>query len=368
MSGPFASQTGRGSVVAAQMAVEDFAPDAGPLKAEVLSADHQNKPDIGSAIARQWLDEGVQLIMDVPNSAIALDVANQVRARNRVFIDSGAGTAELTGARCSPNTVQWTYDTWSVAHSLVRAMMAQGAKRWFVIAADYTFGWDLQAQTEDAVRAGGGTVLGAVRAPLGTADFSSFLLQAQSSGAEALMLANPGQDTVNSLKQAAEFGLPRRMRVGNPIINPGQVRAMGLQDSQGLYAVAAFYWDLDEGTRAFSRRFAARDARHWPPNDMQAGIYSAIGHYLKAVQAGADPADGRAVVAKMKQIPQDDIIFGKGRVREDGRAIHPVYLFQVKSPAESKGEWDVFRTVSVVPPDQAYRPLDQGGCPLVQPR
>ena len=363
-AGIFSNDQGPGSVVAAQMAADDFAKLTG-RKIEILVGDHQNKPDIGSAITRQWLDEGVQLIMDVPNSAIALDVANQVRDRNRVFIASGAGTADLTGAKCSPNTVQMTYDTWSVAHSLVDAMLGQGFKSWYIIAADYTFGWDLQAQTEDAVKRGGGTVKGAVRAPLGTPDFSSFLLQAQASGAQALMLANPGQDTVNSLKQAAEFGLTTSMKVGNPIVNPGQVRSMGLKDSQGLFAVTAFYWDLNDGTREFSKRFADRYSRHWPPNDMQAGIYAGIQHYAKAIAAGASPEDGKAVVEKMKQIPTDDVVFGKGEIRPDGRATHDVYLFQVKTPAESKSEWDVFKKVSVVPGNKAYRPMAEGGCPLV---
>jgi branched-chain amino acid transport system substrate-binding protein len=364
-NGIFSNDQGPGSVVAARMAVADFGKTVNrPI--EILVGDHQNKPDIGNAITRQWLDEGVQLIMDVPNSAIALGVAEQARQHNKVFISSGGGTAELTGAKCSPNTVAWTYDTWSVAHDLVKAMLSQGYKSWFIIAADYTFGWDLQSQTEEAIKAGGGTVLGAVRAPLGTADFSSFLLQAQASHAQALMLANPGQDTINSLKQAGEFGLNKSMKLANPIVNPGQVHSMGLATAQGLFAVSAFYWDLNDGTRDFSKRFEEQYSRHWPPNDMQAGIYGGIEHYLKAVAAGADPDDGRAVVEKMKQIPVDDVIFGKGVVRADGRTTHTVYLFQVKTPAESKGEWDVFKTVSSVPADQAYRPLDQGGCPLVK--
>ncbi len=364
MNGLFATDQGPGSVVAAELAVEDFGKTVNrPI--EILSGDHQNKPDIGSSLTRQWLDQGVQLIMDVPNSAIAFDVSTQVAAHNKLFIGSGAGSSEITGARCSPNTIQWTYDTWSLGHSLGRAMVAQGDKSWFILAADYAFGWDLQAQTADAVTRAGGSVLGAVRAPLGTPDFSSFLLQAQASHAQVLMLANPGQDTVNSLKQAAEFGLNKTMKLANPTVNPGQVHAMGLDAAQGLYAVSGFYWDLNEGTRAFSKRFAARMPRHWPPNDMQAGIYSAIQHYLKAVAAGANPDDGRAMAQKMKSIPTDDVIFGHGAVRADGRTIHSVYLFQVKTPAESKGEWDVFTTKGSVPAEQAYRPLADGGCPMV---
>jgi len=364
MNGLFAADQGPGSVIAAQLAIEDFGKTVNrPI--EILSGDHQNKPDIGSSLTRQWLDQGVQLIMDVPNSAIAFDVSTQVAARNKLFIGSGAGSSEITGARCSPNTIQWTYDTWSLGHSLGKAMVDQGDKKWFVLAADYAFGWDLQAQTSDAVTRAGGQVLGAVRAPLGTPDFSSFLIQAQASNAQVLLLANPGQDTLNSLKQAAEFGLNKTMKLANPTVNPGQVHAMGLPESAGLYAVSAFYWDMNDQTRAFAKRFAERHVRHWPPNDMQAGIYSGIQHYLKAIAAGANPDDGKAVAEKMKSIPTDDVIFGHGAVRADGRTIHTVYLFQVKTPAESKGEWDVFKTMGSVPADQAYRPMSEGGCPMV---
>jgi branched-chain amino acid transport system substrate-binding protein len=364
MSGVFANDQGPGSLIAAQLAIDDY----GKLvnrKIELLSGDHQNKPDIGSALTRQWLDSGVQLILDVPNSAIAFDVMTQVEAKNKIFIGSGAGSSEITGARCSPNTAQWTYDTWSLGHSLGRAVVAQGGKSWFAITADYAFGYDLEAQTFDAVKAAGGQILGAVRAPLGTPDFSAYLLQAQASKADVLLLANPGQDTVNSLKQASEFGLNKTMKLANPTVNPGQVHSMGLADSQGLLAVSAFYWDLNDGTRAFSKRYAEKQVRHWPPNDMQAGIYSAVKHYLEAVAAGADPEDGRATMAEMKKLPVDDVIFGKGTLRADGRNLHPVYLFQVKSPADSKSEWDVFKTLSSVPADQAYRPLNEGGCKMV---
>jgi branched-chain amino acid transport system substrate-binding protein len=365
MNGVFANDQGPGSLIAAQLAIDDY----GKLvnrKIELLSGDHQNKPDIGSALTRQWLDSGVQLILDVPNSAIAFDVMTQVQAKNKVFIGSGAGSAEITGPRCSPNTAQWTYDTWSLGHSLGQAVVAEGGKSWFAITSDYAFGYDLEAQTFDAVKAAGGTIKGSVRAPLGTSDFSSYLLQAQSSGAQVLLFAIPGQDAVNSLKQASEFGIGKSMKLANPTVNGGYVHSMGLADSQGLLGVSAFYWDLNDGTRAFSKRFMERYARHWPPNDMQAGVYSAVKHYLEAVAAGADPDDGRATMAEMKKLPVDDVIFGKGSLRADGREIHPVYLFQVKSPAESKSEWDVFKVVSSVPADRAYRPMDQGGCKMVE--
>ena len=364
MNGIFSNDQGPGSVIAAQLAIDDF----GKLvhrKIELISGDHMNKPDVGSALTRQWLDDGVQLILDVPGSAIALDVASQVRAKNKVFIGSGAGASELTGSKCTPNTVHWDYDTYEVGAALGHALTAQGKKSFFFITADYVFGWDMEKNAIAAIKEDGGTVKGAVRAPLGTSDFSSYLLQAQQSGAQVLFLANPGMDTVNSLKQAAEFGLNKTMLVANPITNPGQVHSIGLADTQGLEVVTPFYWDENDGTRAFSRRFAEKDTRHRMPNDMQAGVYAGLEHYLKAIAAGANPDDGAAVVAKMKAIPTDDALFGKGTIRADGRKMHPVFLYQVKTPAESKGEWDVFKQVGVVPADKAFRPMSEGGCPLV---
>jgi branched-chain amino acid transport system substrate-binding protein len=304
------------------------------------------------------------MILDVPNSAIALAVADLCRQKNRVFIGSGAGTADLTGAKCSPNTVHWTYDTWSVGHSLGKAVVARGGKRWFILTADYAFGYDLEAQVGEAVRQAGGTVAGSVRHPLGATDYSSFLLGAQSSRADVLCLANAGGDTVTAIKQAAEFGLTRRMKPCGPVVNINTIPPLGLRDAQGLLAVTPFYWDLNDGTRAFAQRFQAAHPRKLMPNDMQAGCYAATIHYLKAVARAGGAEDGRAVVAAMKAIPTDDPLFGQGTVRQDGRKVHPVHLMEAKSPAESKGEWDFFKQVGSVPAEEAYRPLNEGRCAL----
>ncbi len=368
LSGIYADFQGPGSVVAAQLAVEDFGPRVGDRTIEVIAADHQNKPDVGLAIARQWLDtENVDVILDVPNSAIALGVANLVRERNRVFIGSGAGTAELTGKSCSPNTVHWTYDTWEIGHSLGRAVVAQGGKSWFLLVADYQFGYDLEKSLTEAVTQAGGRVLGTARHPLGTHDFSSFLLQAQASGADVLGLANAGGDTDTSLKQAAEFGLSPKMKMAGPVVTVNTVNAIGLQAAQGLLAVQPFYWDLNDGTRAFARRFAERHPQRHYPNDMQAGVYALALAYLRAVAAlGGQSQDGARVVAEMKAHPSTDPLFGASPVRADGRVLHPIYLLSAKSPAESKGPWDFFTVAGTLPPDQAFRPLEEGGCPLLK--
>ena len=367
MSGVYADYQGRGSVVAAELAVADFGGRVNGAPVEVLSADHQNRPDIGAAAARRWLDlDGVDLVLDVPNSAVALAVADLCREKNKVFIGSGAGTSELTGARCSPNTVHWTYDTWSLGNSLGRAVVERGGKRWFLLVADYAFGYDLQARVTEAVQRFGGTVAGAVRHPLGTTDYSSFLVGAQSSRADVLCLANAGADTTTALKQAAEFGLTRSMRMCGPVVNINMVQPLGLKDAQGLLAVTPFYWDMNDDTRAFARRFAAAHPRRLMPNDMQAGCYAATLHFLKAVARAGGVEDGRAVVAAMKATPTEDPLFGRGSVRQDGRKIHPVHLMEVKSPEESRGEWDFFKRVGTVPAEDAYRPLAEGRCPLVQ--
>jgi branched-chain amino acid transport system substrate-binding protein len=366
MSGPYADYQGQGSVIAAQLAIEDFAKQAG-RPVELVSADHQNKTDIGASIARRWFDQdGVDLILDVPNSAVALAVANLAREKNKVFIGSGAGTAELTGKQCSPNTVHWTYDTWSLGHALAKALVQQGGKSWYFLTADYTFGKDLEGSAAEEVKATGGSVKGSSRHPLGTADFSSFLLQAQASGADVIGLANAGDDTSNALKQAAEFGIAPGQRLAGLILNITNMPALGLKATQGVYIVTPYYWDLNDGTRAFAARYAARHPRHAMPNDMQAGIYSAVEHYLKALGTVKEAGDGRAVVAAMKAMPTDDAIFGKGRIREDGRKVHPMYLLETKTPAESKGGWDYFKPVRTVPADEAWRPLSEGGCPLVK--
>jgi branched-chain amino acid transport system substrate-binding protein len=366
MSGPYADYQGQGSVIAAQLAIEDFAKQAG-RPVELVSADHQNKTDIGASIARRWFDQdGVDLILDVPNSAVALAVANLAREKNKVFIGSGAGTAELTGKQCSPNTVHWTYDTWSLGHALAKALVQQGGKSWYFLTADYTFGKDLEGSAAEEVKATGGSVKGSSRHPLGTADFSSFLLQAQASGADVIGLANAGDDTSNALKQAAEFGIAPGQRLAGLILNITNMPALGLKATQGVYIVTPYYWDLNDGTRAFAARYAARHPRHAMPNDMQAGIYSAVEHYLKALGTVKEAGDGRAVVAAMKAMPTDDPIFGQGRIREDGRKLHPMYLLETKTPAESKGGWDYFKPVRTVPADEAWRPLSEGGCPLVK--
>ena len=363
MSSVYADFQGPGSVIAAQLAVEDFA-KLSKRKVEVLSADHQNKPDIGSSVASKWLDtEGVDMIIDLPNSGVALAVADIVRNKNKVVIGSGAGTALLTGEKCSPNTVHWTYDTWANGHALARGVLEQGGKSWFFVTADYAFGYDLQKQASDEVLASGGTVLGAVRHPLGTNDYSSFLLQAQASGAQVIGLANAGGDTVNTIKQAAEFKISEKQKVAAMIFDLQSVPALGLATAQGLTAINAFYWDMNDQTRAWSARFQERHLKKMMPNHMQAGVYSGTLHYLKAVEKVGSPADGKAVVAAMKAMATDDPLFGQGSIREDGRKIHPMYLLQVKAPAELKGEWDVFKITSTIPADKAFRPLNEGGCP-----
>ena len=366
-SSVYADFQGKGSVLAAQMAVEDYGGKAAGRRVEVIAADHQNKPDVGSAIARKWLDQdGVDMIADLPNSAVAFAVSEVVRQKNKVMIGSGAGSSDLTGAKCSPNTVHWTYDTWSYGHSLARAVMQRGGKTWFFITADYAFGQDLEKQAADEVIKEGGKVLGGVRSPLGTLDFSSFLLQAQSSGAQVVALAVAGGDTTTSMKQAAEFGLPAKQSIVSLIFGINNVPALGLKASQGALTVFPFYWDLNDATRAWSRKFQGRAHNHAMPNDMQAGVYAAVLHYLKAVDKVGGAEDGKAVVAAMKAMPTDDPLFGKGTIRADGRKIHPMYLFQVKSPQESKGDWDYFKLLATIPPEQAFRPMSEGNCPLVK--
>jgi branched-chain amino acid transport system substrate-binding protein len=365
-SGVYADDQGIGSVIAAQLAVEDF-PRRSGLSAEVVTADHQNKVDIGTTIARRWLDqEGVSMIIDVPNSAIALGVNTLARDANRVFIASGAGTADLTGKSCTPNTVHWTYDTWELGHSIAKAVFARGGNSWYFVTADYTFGKDLEANASEEIRKLGGQVLGSARVPLGASDFSSFLLQAQAARPKVIGIANAGGDLTNTLKQAAEFGLMQTFQMPSFVFNPNNARAIGLRAAQGVLAAAPFYWDSNEESRAFSRRYQERHPRKMMPNDMQAGVYSATTHYLKTVAALGSAADGKAVVGKMKELPTDDPLFGKGTIRVDGRKVHPVNLYEVKKPTESKGEWDTFKLLSTIPAEQAFRPLAEGGCPLVR--
>ena len=365
MSSVYADFQGPGSVVAAQLAVEDFAKQS-KRKIDVISADHQNKPDVGAGIARRWFDvEGVDMIIDLPNSAVALAVSDIAKEKNKVVIGSGAGTALLTGAKCSPNFVHWTYDTWSMGHGIARGVLAQGGKSWFFITADYAFGHDLEKQATDEILASGGKIVGGVRHPLGTNDFSSFILQAQASKADVVALANAGGDTVNTIKQAAEFKVSPNQKIVALIFDLQSVPASGLEKAQGLTALNAWYWDASDQNRAWSKRYQDRHPKKMMPNHMQAGVYSAVLHYLKAVDKVGSPADGRAVVEAMKAMPTDDPVFGKGTIRADGRQVHPMYLLQVKTPAESKSEWDVFKVVGTIPADKAFRPLKDGGCPLV---
>jgi len=365
MSGPYSDFQGPGSVVATQLAVEDYGGKAAGRKVEVISGDHQNKPDVGSALARQWIDtQGVDALVDLPNSAVALAVNQVVKDKNKAMLASGAGTAALTGEQCTPNTVQWTYDTYEAGHALAHAVMQRGAKTWYFITADYAFGHDLQNQAADEVVKEGGTVLGSVAHPLGSSDFSSFLLQAQASHAQVLALANAGADETNTIKQAAEFGVTKTQALVGLVFGLQNVPPLGLATAQGLMTVQSWYWDLNDGTRAFARRYQMRHPKHDMPNDMQAGVYSVVLQYLKAVDKVGGAADGKAVVDAMKAMPVDDSVYGKGSIRADGRGMHPVYLTQVKTPAESKGEWDYFNVLATIPAEDAFRPLKDGKCPL----
>ena len=366
MSGPYADLAGPGSVVAAKMAAEDYVKATGSkLKIEIVSADHQNKPDVGSSITRKWIDtDGVDMILDVPTSSVALAVAQVVKDKNSVMVNSTGGSSDLTGKSCTPNTVHWTYDTWMLAHGTGSAVVKSGGDSWFFLTADYAFGQALERDTAAVVVASGGKVLGSVKVPLGTQDFSSVLLQAQSSKAKVVGLANAGADTINSIKQASEFGIVKGgQKMAGLLVFISDIHGLGLQTAQGLQLTETFYWDQNDGTRAWSKRFGAQQGGKMPTM-VQAGVYSGMLHYLKAVEA-AKTDDGTKVVAKMKELPTDDPLFGKGMIRADGRKIHPAYLVEVKKPAESKAPYDYLKVRSTIPADQAFRPLDQGECPLV---
>jgi len=362
----YADLAGQGSVVAARMAVEDFGADKKGMKVEIVSADHQNKPDVGSSIARQWLDvDKVDVIVDVPNSGVALALNQIVREKGRALLISGAATADLTGKACSPNTIHWTYDTWALANGTGNAIVKTGGDTWFFLTADYAFGHALERDTEAVVVKAGGKVLGKVRHPLNTQDFSSFLLQAQASKAKIIGLANAGGDTTNAIKQAAEFGLVKGgQNLAGLLVFITDVHALGLDKAQGLIMTETFYWDMNDKTRAFAKKFAERN-RQIHPTMIHAGVYSATLHYLKAVEA-LKSDDGTKVIAKMKEMPTDDPLFGKGTIRPDGRKVHPAYLFEVKKPSESKAPWDYYKLRSTIPAEQAFRPIDQGDCPLVK--
>lgn len=365
-SGLYADLSGEGSVVAARMAVEDFKAAEKGIKVEIVSADHQNKPDVGSTIARQWYDQdGVDLILDTPTSSVALAVNQITKEKNKIFINSGAASSDLTGKACSPNTVHWTYDTYALAQGTGGAMVKAGGDSWFFMTADYAFGHALERDTAAIVTKNGGKVLGVVRTPFPGTDFSSFLLQAQASKAKVIGLANAGGDTINSIKQAGEFGITQGgQKLAGLLVFLTDVHALGLQTAQGLVLTESFYWDTSDQTRTWSDRFAKLHGGK-KPTMVQAGVYSGMLHYLKAVEAakGKDPA---AVMAKMKELPTDDPLFGKGSVRADGRKMHNMYLFEVKKPSESKGPWDYYKQIAVLPAEQAFKPLSESECPLVK--
>ncbi len=368
LSGPYQDTTGRTSVVCAQQAVQDFAGSRG-LAVEVISADHQNKADIGAGVARQWFDrDGVDLILDVPNSAVALAVNGVAREKNKVFVASGSATTSLTGDQCSPNTVQWTYDTYMLARSTGGALVKAGGTSWFFVGADYTFGHSLAQDTGAVVTAAGGKVEGSAFYPSpGTTDFSSLLLQAQASGAKVVGFANSGAETINCIKQAVEFGLTPAVRLAALLMYVTDIHALGLDAAQGLSLTETFYWDMNDRTRAFAQRVLPKTPRNMP-NMVHAGCYAAALHWMKAAAdlgAGQAKASGAAAVERMKAMPTDDDCFGAGSIRADGRKLHPAYLFEAKKPSESKGPWDVMRLVATTPADQAFRPLSEGGCSLV---
>ncbi len=369
MSSLYSDVGGPGSVVAAKLAIADFTKANPNVKVELVSGDHQNKPDIGSQMANQWYDvQKVDMIVDVPNSGVALAVSQVTAQKNKVFLVSGAGASDLTGPKCNANTIHWTYDTWMLANGTGTAVVKTGGNTWFFLTADYAFGQALERDTTAAVERAGGKVLGKVRHPLNTNDFSSFLLQAQASKAKVIGLANAGGDTINAIKQGAEFGIVKGgQKFAGLLVFVSDVNALGLQTAQGLTLTETWYWDMTDANRAWTKRWQAeRNAPGKFPTMVQAGVYSAITHYLKAVVALKSAADGKAVVAEMKKLPTDDPLFGKGSIRADGRKIHPAYLVQVKSPAESKAPWDYYKILATIPADQAFRPLSEGDCPLVK--
>ncbi|MGL5166496.1 MAG: ABC transporter substrate-binding protein [Afipia sp.] len=369
MSGLYSDLGGVGSTLAAQMAVEDSGLAAKGWKVDVIAADHQNKPDVGATTARQWIDvEKVDVIVDVLNSGVALAVNNVVKEKNAIMLNSGAGTSDLTNAQCTPNTIHWAYDTYMLANSTGTALAKAGGDTWFFLTADYAFGAALERDTTAAVTKAGGKILGSVKHPLNTSDFSSFLLQAQASKAKVIGLANAGGDTTNSIKQAAEFGIVKGgQKLAGLLMFIPDVNSLGLPIAQGLNFTETFYWDMNDSTRAFSKRYSDRSKNKAPPSMVQAGVYASLIHYFKALEAlGGNPHDGAKVVAKMKELPTDDPLFGKGSIQPNGRKIHPAYLFEVKTPAESKGPWDYYKLVGTTPADQAFRPLSESTCPLLK--
>lgn len=367
MAGLYSDVAGPGTVWAAKKAVEDYGAAAKGMKVEIISADHQNKPDIASNIARQWYDvEKVDAIADLVTSSVALAVNQITKDKNKVTLISGAASSDLTGKACTPNSVQWTYDTWAVANGTGKAVVKTGGDTWFFLTADYAFGHALERDTAAVVEASGGKVLGRVRHPFPGTDFASFILQAQASKAKIIGLANAGGDTVNAIKQAAEFGVVRGgQNLAGLLVFISDINSLGLKTAQGLMLTEAWYWDSSDENRKFAKEFAAANGGKYPTM-VHAGVYSSVIHYLKAVEALKSDADGAAVVAKMKSMPTEDKIFGSGKIREDGRHVHPMYLFEVKSPEESKAPWDYYKARATIPAEEAFRPMSQGDCPLVK--
>jgi branched-chain amino acid transport system substrate-binding protein len=365
MSSLYADIGGKGAVAAAQMAIDDFGGTVLGKKIELISADHQNKPDVGASIARRWYDtEGVTMILDIPNSGVALSVENVSRDKHKILIVSGGGSSDITGKNCSAYTAHWTYDTYALAHSTGSAVVKAGGNSWYFLTADYAFGHALERDTAAVVTASGGKVLGEAAAPLNTADFSSFLLQAQASKAKVIGLANAGGDTINSIKQASEFGITKGgQQLAGLLVFITDIHGVGLKTAQGMYLTEAFYWDANDQTRAFSKRFMAKVGHE--PAMTQAGDYSATLHYLKAVKA-VGSTDPDKVMAKMREMPVNDMATHNGKLRIDGRLVRDMYLYQVKTPAESKGPWDYYKLIRTIPGDEVTRPLNQGGCPLVK--
>jgi branched-chain amino acid transport system substrate-binding protein len=366
MSSLYSDIAGPGSTAAAKLAIADFTKSNPNVKVDLVSADHQNKADVGSQIVNKWYDaENVNLVIDVPNSGVALAVSQIAANKNKVFIVSGAAASDLTGPKCNANTIHWTYDTWMLANGTGTALVKTGGDTWFFLTSDYAFGHALERDTAAAVEKAGGKVLGRVRHPLNASDFSSFLLQAQASKAKIIGLANAGGDTINSIKQGAEFGIVRGgQKFAGLLVFASDVAAMGLPTAQGLTLTETWYWDMNDANRAWTKRWQQERPGKFPTM-VQAGVYAAITHYLKAVVALKSAADGKAVVAQMKAMETDDPLFGKGTIRADGRKVHPAYLLEVKKPAESKYPGDFYHVRATIPADQAFRPLKDGGCPLV---
>ncbi|BBK44274.1 ABC transporter substrate-binding protein [Allostella vacuolata] len=361
----YADITGQGSVAAARMAVEDFGGTVNGKKIEIVFADHQNKPDVGSNVARQWYDrDGVDAIVDVPTSSVALAIAAVSKEKNKAFLNSGAASSDLTGKSCQTTTVHWTYDTIALSKGTGGAVVKAGGDSWYFLTADYAFGHALERDTGDVVKAAGGKVLGQVRHPLNTSDFSSFLLQAQASKAKVVGLANAGGDTINSIKQASEFGIVAGgQKLAGLLVFVNDIHALGLQTAQGLQLTEAFYWDQNDETRAFSTRFEAIMKKK--PSMIQAGVYGVVLHYLKAIKE-VNSDEGEKVVAQMKKMPANDFMTKNAVLREDGRLVRDMYLFEVKKPSESKGPWDYYKPIRTIPGNEAYRPLKDGGCPFVK--